>query len=205
MQKLKEELGENTITAACDLSKTDDINKIFQICKENQCKLNGLVHCAGIAGLSGVRAFDSEEAMNMMQVNTFSFVELCKRFASKRNSYDESGIVAISSISSILNDPGMILYSMSKSALNSAVKTMSKEFMKRKIRVNGILPANVKTQMFLGGEDTLDFFLHGKTPQAGNKHILITEQVSYLAEFLLSDNAKYITGECIVMSGGMTY
>ena len=71
LQKLKEELGENTITAACDLSKTDDINKIFQICKENQCKLNGLVHCAGIAGLSGVRAFDSEEAMNMMQVNTF--------------------------------------------------------------------------------------------------------------------------------------
>ena len=32
-----------------------------------------------------------------------------------------------------------------------------------------------------------------------------TEQVSYLAEFLLSDNAKYITGELIVMSGGMTY
>ena len=135
LQKLKEELGENTITAACDLSKTDDINKIFQICKENQCKLNGLVHCAGIAGLSGVRAFDSEEAMNMMQVNTFSFVELCKRFASKRNSYDESGIVAISSISSILNDPGMILYSMSKSALNSAVKTMSKEFMKSSLEI----------------------------------------------------------------------
>ena len=204
LQKLKEELGENTITAACDLSKTDDINKIFQICKENQCKLNGLVHCAGIAGLSGVRAFDSEEAMNMMQVNTFSFVELCKRFASKRNSYDESGIVAISSISSILNDPGMILYSMSKSALNSAVKTMSKEFMKRKIRVNGILPANVKTQMFLGGEDTLEDFME-RSLERQPLGIIDTEQVSYLAEFLLSDNAKYITGECIVMSGGMTY
>ena len=35
LQELKEELGENTITAACDLSKTDDIDKIFQICKEN--------------------------------------------------------------------------------------------------------------------------------------------------------------------------
>lgn len=160
LQKLKEELGENTITAACDLSKTDDINKIFQICKENQCKLNGLVHCAGI--------------------------------------------VAISSISSILNDPGMILYSMSKSALNSAVKTMSKEFMKRKIRVNGILPANVKTQMFLGGEDTLEDFME-RSLERQPLGIIDTEQVSYLAEFLLSDNAKYITGECIVMSGGMTY
>lgn len=96
------------------------------------------------------------------------------------------------------------MYSMSKSALNSAVKTMSKEFMKRKIRVNGILPANVKTQMFLGGEDTLEDFME-RSLERQPLGIIDTEQVSYLAEFLLSDNAKYITGECIVMSGGMTY
>ena len=98
----------------------------------------------------------------------------------------------------------MILYSMSKAALNSAVKTMSKEFLKRKIRVNGILPANVKTDMFLNGEDTFEDFMETAL-QRQPLGIIDTEQVSNLAEFLLSDNAKYITGELVVISGGMEY
>lgn len=204
LRQLQKDFGQDTITIPCDLSKTEDIEKIFTVCRENACKLNGLVHCAGIAEMCGIRMFETEDAMNMMNVNTFSFVELCKHFSVKKNSYDASGVVAISSISSIRNDAGMILYSMSKAALNSAVKTMSKEFLKRKIRVNGILPANVKTDMFVSGEDTFEDFMETALERQP-LGIIDTEQVSYLAEFLLSDNAKYITGELIVMSGGMTY
>ena len=58
--------------------------------------------------------------------------------------------------------------------------------------------------MFVSGEDTFEDFM--ETALEGQPlGIIDTEQVSYLAEFLLSDNAKYITGELIVMSGGMTY
>ena len=184
LHQLQTDFGQDTITIPCDLSKTEDIEKIFTVCRENACKLNGLVHCAGIAEMCGIRMFETEDAMNMMNVNTFSFVELCKRFSAKKNSYDESGIVAISSISSIRNDAGMILYSMSKAALNSAVKTMSKEFLKRKIRVNGILPANVKTDMFVSGEDTFEDFMETALERQP-LGIIDTEQVSYLAEFLL--------------------
>ena len=204
LQDLQKNLGQNTIAIPCDLGKIEEIEKIFTVCREKECKLNGLVHCAGIAEMCGVRSFETETAMNMMNVNTFSFVELCKRFSAKKNSCDGAGIVAISSISSIRNDEGMILYSMSKAALNSAIKTISKEFLKRKIRVNGILPANVKTDMFLSGEDTFEDFMETalKRQPLG---IIDMEQVSCLAEFLVSDNARYITGELIVISGGMTY
>ena len=121
LRQLQKDFGQDTITIPCDLSKTEDIEKIFTVCRENACKLSGLVHCAGIAEMCGIRMFETEDAMNMMNVNTFSFVELCKRFSAKKNSYDASGVVAISSISSIRNDAGMILYSMSKAALNSAL------------------------------------------------------------------------------------
>lgn len=204
LQDLQERLGENTITITADLRKEEDLDKIFTICREHECKLNGLVHCAGIAEMCGVRTFETENAMNMMNVNAFSFAELCKRFYAKKNSCDGSGIVAISSISSIRNDEGMILYSMSKAALNSSIKTISKEFIKRKIRVNGILPANVKTDMFLSGEEAFEDFMKNALERQP-LGIIDTEQVSYLTEFLLSDNARYITGELIVMSGGMTY
>lgn len=204
LQELKNKLGSDTITVVCDLAQIENIEEIFKVCREKDCKLNGMVHCAGIADMCGVRMFESEDAVNMMKINTFSFVELCKRFATKKVSYDESSIVAISSISSLRNDSGMILYSMSKAALNSAIKTMSKEFVKRRIRVNGILPANVKTQMFLSGEDTFEDFMETALENQPFG-VIDTEQVSYLSEFLISNNSKYITGELIVMSGGMTY
>lgn len=84
LRQLQTDFGQDTITIPCDLSKTEDIEKIFTVCRENACKLNGLVHCAGIAEMCGIRMFETEDAMNMMNVNTFSFVELCKRFSGKK-------------------------------------------------------------------------------------------------------------------------
>ena len=139
-----------------------------------------------------------------MDVNTFSFVELGKYFSLKKYSANESAIVAISSISSILNDPGMIQYSASKAALNAAVKTMAKEFLRRKIRVNAILPANVNTKMFTSGEDVIENFMETSLERQP-LGIIETDQIAYLTEFLLSDNAKYITGETVVVGGGISY
>ena len=56
----------------------------------------------------------------------------------------------------------------------------------------------------MSGEDTFEDFMETALERQP-LGIIDTEQVSYLAEFLLSDNAKYITGELIVMNGGMTY
>ena len=137
-------------------------------------------------------------------LNAFSFVELGKYFSMKKYSNNESAIVAVSSIASILNDPGMVQYSASKAALNAEVKTMAKEFMKRKIRVNAILPANVNTEMFTSGVDVIEGFME-KALERQPLGIIDPEQIAYLAEFLLSENAKYITGELFVISGGMAY
>ncbi len=204
LEEMKHKFTGNTVTIPYDLLNLEDIETIFQTAKEKLGKLNGMVHCAGIAETSVIKANETEVIKRNMDVNTFSFVELGKYFSLKKYSANESAIVAISSISSILNDPGMIQYSASKAALNAAVKTMAKEFLRRKIRVNAILPANVNTKMFTSGEDVIENFMETSLERQP-LGIIETDQIAYLTEFLLSDNAKYITGETVVVGGGISY
>ena len=204
LHQMQEEFHPHSFIIEYDLMNLEDIEKIFQTTKEKMGKLDGMVHCAGMAENSIVKANDIEAIKRVMDLNAFSFVELGKYFSMKKYSADGAAIIAISSIASLLNDPGMVQYSASKAALNAIVKTMSKEFMKRKIRVNALLPANVNTEMFTSGVDVIENFMETALERQP-LGIIETEQIAYLIEFLLSDNAKYITGELLTVSGGMTY
>lgn len=204
LASMERELPGNVISVPFDLMNLENIEDIFQRSKEQLGKLDGLVHCAGMADNSIVKANDIDAMKRVMDLNAFSFVELGKYFSVKKYSNNESAIVAISSISAILNDPGMVQYSASKAALNAAVKTMAKEFLKRKIRVNAILPANVNTEMFTSGTDVIEGFME-KALERQPIGIIDPKQIAYLTEFLLSENAKYITGELLVVGGGIAY
>ena len=89
------------------------------------------------------------------------------------------------------------MYAASKSAMNTAVKVMAKEFVKRKIRVNGILPAYVDTRMTQDIEDFVD--VEKRQPFG----LIDPRQIAYLAEFLLSEKSRFITGALIPVSAGM--
>lgn len=204
LAEMQNEFQGNAIAVPFDLTDLKNIEEIFRTAKEKLGKLDGMVHCAGMAENSIVKANDMDAMKRVMDLNAFSFVELGKYFSMKKYSSNGSAIVAISSISSILNDPGMIQYSASKAALNAEVKTMAKEFVKRKIRVNAVLPANVNTEMFTSGIDVIEDFME-KALERQPVGIIDPEQIAYLAEFLLSDNAKFITGELLVVGGGMAY
>lgn len=204
LEELKKNIDSKVIIIPYDLLDSDNVEQIFICCKENDIKLDGLIYSAGIARNTIVRANEWRDLEDVMRVNCLAFIELGKYFGMKKYSNDGASIVAISSIASCLNDTGMVQYSASKAALNSAVKTMSKEFMKRKIRVNAILPANVNTELFLSGKEYIEDFMENALARQP-LGIIDVEQVVYLIEFLLSDYSKYITGEWITIGGGMTY
>ncbi len=187
-----------------DFMNLDNIEDIFVFCKENGLKLDGLIHCAGIAINSVIKANNVEDMEKTMRINCFALFELGKYFSMKKYSNDGASLVAISSIVSLNNDKGLSQYAASKAAVNSVVKTMSKEFMRRKLRVNAILPANVRTPMFMAGVNQIENYM--ETAEARQPLGFIDpEQIAYMAEFLLSDNSKYMTGELVVISGGMEY
>lgn len=191
-------LKNEAIVMPVDLCQLLEIEKIFVTLKNNRIRLNGMVHCAGTGNTLPVRSNNIEDMKTIMATNYFSFVELAKYFSKKLYSDDGASIVAISSISPLTCYTGACNYAASKGAINVAVKIMSKEFMKRKIRVNAILPAYVNAP--LGpAEDDEEYI---KQQPLG---IIKPEYVAYLVEFLLSDKARYITGTLVPISGGMSY
>ena len=104
--------------------------------------------------------------------------------------------MALSSMASYTSDSGMMAYAGAKSAINTAIKVVSKECAKRKIRANAVLPGMVFTPMTTDGTDE---YVKENQPFG----FIEKEQVAYLIEFLLSDKSRYITGSEIPISGGI--
>lgn len=198
LQTLCSEFGNAAKMFECDLADYNQVEKIFSFCKEQEIKLDGLVYSAGIALNQPMRSLDMAQVIQVMDINCISFVAMCKHMTSRKYSNDGASIVAISSLSAETYYPGTVSYSMSKSAVNAAVKVMAKELVRRRIRVNAILPANVNTPMGPAPDDPV---ILAQQPMG----LIEKEYVAYLIEFLLSEHSKYITGTLFPMSAGMAY
>lgn len=199
LEQVEKELTNKSYVVPFDLTQLERIEEIFVFCKEQGIKLDGMVHCAGITTNLPIRANNIDTMKNVMTLHYFSFVELGKYFCNRKYSNDGSSIVAISSLSAQNCYKGIGNYAASKNAVNTMVTVMAKEFIKRKIRVNSIMPAYVKTPMT---EHTGDFNdIESQQPYG----FIEPEYIAYMIEYLLSDKAKYITGAHIPISAGMEF
>lgn len=198
LHSLQNELTHQVEVFPIDLNRTDDIERIFIACHEKGIKFDGMVHCAGIGGGATIRSNSIRDTAACMQTNYYSFMELGRCFSSRKYSNNASSIVAISSISPFTCYPGAANYAASKAAINVAVRVMAKEFLKRRIRVNALCPAYINTPMGPAEDDPIYL---AQQPLG----IIKAEYIAYMVEFLLSDKARYMTGELIPISGGMVY
>ena len=198
LDALKEELSPNVLTFSYDLKDLYNIGSIFDFISDNNIKLDGMVHAAGINRDIAIRSNDVDVMQEVTAVNYMSFVELMKYFMKKKYSNDGGSVVAISSSAVIHHPMGMCTYTASKSALESVVFVASKEAIKRKIRVNAIEPGFVDTKMAK------------EAAYADKESIEITQPlgmieplyISYFIEYLLSDKARYMTGGLYPIVGG---
>lgn len=178
-------------------------NLVSKIAKEYG-KLSGLVYAAGKLELLPIKGLDSDSIDNLYNVNFKSLLMTTKGFTDKRNSLENSSIVYISSISSILGIKGMISYSTSKGAINSLVKTLAVEVSNRKIRVNSILPGHVETNMTLQNKDANSKEYLNELETMYPLGLGEPEDIANIVTFLLSDKSRWITGQNIVVDGGRT-
>lgn len=207
LEQLKEEMAykEKFSYVIRDLSiDIDELpNLVSKIAKEYG-KLTGLVYAAGKLELLPIKALDSNSIDSLYNVNFKSLLMTTKGFTDKRNSLENSSIVYISSISSILGIKGMISYSTSKGAINSLVKTLAVEISNRKIRVNSILPGHVETNMTLQNKDANSKEYLNELETMYPLGLGEPEDIANIVTFLLSDKSRWITGQNIVVDGGRT-
>ena len=178
-------------------------NLVSEIVKEYG-KLNGLVYAAGKTELLPIKGLTITNLDNIYDINLKSLIMISKGFVDKRNSLDNSSIVYISSIASILGEKGMISYSISKAAINSLVKTLAVEVASRKVRVNCILPGYIETQMTLKTKSINSNKFLNELETMYPLGLGEPEDIANIVTFLLSDKSRWITGQNIVVDGGRT-
>ena len=201
LQALASDLGERTWTYAADLVELENIRKLFDFCRENSLKLDGIVHCAGVTLNCPLRANDITETEQLMRINVEALMELCHFASSRRYVNKGASIVALSSMASLCGVRGLAAYSASKAAVNSLVKSAALELSPWQIRVNAIAPAMVRTQMYY---DTIAQIPDMEASVQANQPfgLIEPESIAEIADFLMSDKAKYITGSILVVSAG---
>ncbi|MCR5690968.1 MAG: SDR family oxidoreductase [Eubacterium sp.] len=195
---LAENLGQDITVFPYDLSDLEHISQIFEHLAQKGIKLDGLVHCAGVNNDIPIRNNNIDLMRETLTINYMSFVELVKYFSKKKYSNDGASIVAISSLATNFFSAGMSTYTSSKAALEATIKIAAKEFIKRKIRVNGIAPNCVDTEMV----ENAPFLTDEKISRSQGLGIIEPIHIAYLAEFLMSDKSNYITGAIIPVSAG---
>ena len=128
---------------------------------------------------------------------------LASREAVRNFNNNGGSIVNISSVASSLTPPDSVVYSATKGAVDAISKVLSKELASKKIRVNSINPGMIETEGVIAASlNKGDFrsWIEANTPLA---RIGKVNEVASAASFLASDEASYITGENLVISGGL--
>jgi NAD(P)-dependent dehydrogenase (short-subunit alcohol dehydrogenase family) len=169
----------------------------------NAGMIHGFVHSAGIEKTTPFKASTPQLFKEIFEINVFSGFEIA-RILSQKNIFDPSGasFIFISSVKGKLGDPGKIMYCSSKSALLAGVKAMALELAGKKIRCNCVLPGIVMTKMV---EDFFETIPPDAKQKIIDKHPLglgNPEDVASLLCFLVSDNARWITGSEYIIDGG---
>jgi NAD(P)-dependent dehydrogenase (short-subunit alcohol dehydrogenase family) len=164
--------------------------------------IDAFVHCAGFATVLPARSVDHRTALAALNVNFLSAVETMNVLLKKKvNAQQLSSVVFISSIYSRTGARAHSAYSASKAALDGWMRSLAVEFAPT-IRVNSILPGAIATP--IAAESLEDPQIAENLRRDYPLGIGRPEDVAATVEFLLSGNARWITGQEFVVDGGRT-
>ncbi|WP_448636091.1 SDR family NAD(P)-dependent oxidoreductase [Pedobacter panaciterrae] len=204
--KVVKEITDNggmAIAVQADVSKEADVNRLFEETNKAFGSLDILVNNAVYQGYAPIEQVSAETFHNIFNVNVLGPIQTIQ--AALKLFGDKGGnIINISSGASKMPLPGASLYSATKAALDAITISLSKELGIQKIRINSILPGATETEgaasagVTTGSEYEKMFIANTPLGRRGKP-----EDIAKAAVFLASDDAAWVTGEQISVSGGM--
>jgi NAD(P)-dependent dehydrogenase (short-subunit alcohol dehydrogenase family) len=193
----------NHSTLSCDLMNITGIEDALNGTLNKYKKIHGFIHSAGIDMTRPLNSLRLNNYQAIFNTNVISGFEIA-RIISKKQYCDVEGAsyIFIASVMGMLGETAKIAYSASKGALLSGSRSMALELASKKIRVNCISPAIVKTELV---NELFTELPEGAMDRIKSLHPLgfgSPEDIANACVFLLSDEAKWITGSNLVIDGG---
>jgi 3-oxoacyl-[acyl-carrier protein] reductase len=184
------------------VAKKADVEKLFSAAEKAFGKIDILVNNAGVYEFMPLEEVTEKQFHRMFDTNVLGIL-LVTQEALKHFNSDGGSIINISSLASSLTPPTGVVYNATKAAVDAITRTLAKELGARRIRVNSINPGMVVTEGVLAGgytEGDMRKTFESLTPLG---RIGETQDIAPAAVFFASDASAWITGETLVIAGGL--
>ena len=186
---------ENLTKASLDIGDTNAVAEFQKVVEEFNPSI--LINNAGITKDNLFLRMTEDDWNEVINTNLTGVFRVTKLVAKGMLKQRWGRVINISSIAGIMGNPGQTNYSASKAAVDAFTRSLAKELGSRNITVNSIAPGFIETDMT---EGILDKSIIDKIPL---KRAGTVDDITSLVNFLCSDESNYITGQTLVVDGGL--
>jgi 3-oxoacyl-[acyl-carrier protein] reductase len=188
------------IAAAADVGTQAGAAALAKLAFDKFRRVDILVNNAGILKEGLIGMIGNDDIKSMIDANLMSVINMTQSVSRIMVRRKSGAIVNLSSIMGLRGRPGQFVYSATKAAIVGATLSAAKELAKFDIRINAVAPGYIETAMTAHIDDNQRLLLINAIPlaRAGTAN-----DVANAICFLVSDQARYITGQVLGVDGGM--
>ena len=185
----------------CDVGDGAAVRGLVAEAVDRHGRLDICVSNAGILSGADVLDLTEENFDAVLRVNLKGTFLVCQAAGRQMVKQGSGSIINMSSINAVVTIPGQLPYCVSKGGINQITRGMAVELAARGVRVNGIGPGSVMTDMLktVMTDETARRNILSRTPMGRCAEV---EEIARIAVFLASDDSSYMTGACLYADGG---
>ena len=193
--------GGNALAVRADVSNPAEVKEMFKTVWKTYGQIDVLVNNAGIVRDEYLLMLTEENLDACLDLNIKGYLYCAQQAVLKMFRKKSGVIINMSSVSSKMALAGQTVYSATKGAVNSMTQTMAKELAPYGIRVNAVAPGFIATEMIdaLPEDKRAQYLTEVPLGRFGT-----VEDVAAVVSMLASDGAAYMTGQTLVLDGGLS-